>query len=135
MTFIGQSARRVEDERFLTGRGTFVEDVEEPDQLWAYVVRSPHAHAMIENIDSNGVSGASVFTYADIADLGLLPCATAVATVSPMLVPPRPALANGRVRHVGGTISIKPRHGDTRIEIRIPLPTGLPALPPESAAP
>jgi aerobic carbon-monoxide dehydrogenase large subunit len=105
VTFIGQSSRRVEDERFLTGRGTFVEDVNVPEQLWAYVVRSPHAHAMIESIDSSGISGASVFTYADIADLGLLPCATAVATVGPMLVPPRPALADGRVRHVGDPVA------------------------------
>jgi aerobic carbon-monoxide dehydrogenase large subunit len=105
VTFIGQSTRRVEDERFLTGRGTFVEDVNLPGQLWACVVRSPHAHAEIEGIDSSGVTGASVFTYADIADLGPLPCATAVATVDPMLVPPRPALANGKVRHVGDPVA------------------------------
>jgi carbon-monoxide dehydrogenase large subunit len=105
VTFIGQSARRVEDERFLTGRGTFVEDVNLPGQFFAHVVRSPHAHAVIERIDSSAVTGASVFTYADIADLGLLPCATAVATAGPMLVPPRPALANGRVRHVGDPVA------------------------------
>ena len=102
MTFIGQSTRRVEDERFLTGRGTFVDDVNLPGQLFAYVVRSPHAHAVIERIDGRG---ASVFTYDDIADLGLMPCATAVATVGPMLVPPRPALANGKVRHVGDPVA------------------------------
>jgi aerobic carbon-monoxide dehydrogenase large subunit len=105
VAFIGQSARRVEDERFLTGRGTFVEDVNLPGQFFAHVVRSTHAHAVIERIDTSGVTGASVFTYADIADLGLLPCATAVATVAPMLVPPRPALANGRVRHVGDPVA------------------------------
>jgi carbon-monoxide dehydrogenase large subunit len=105
VTFIGQSTRRVEDERFLTGRGTFVEDVNWPNQMFAYVVRSPHSHAVIEGIDSSGVTGASVFTYSDIAGLGLMPCATAVATVAPMLVPPRPALANGRVRHVGDPVA------------------------------
>jgi carbon-monoxide dehydrogenase large subunit len=102
VTFIGQSSRRVEDERFLTGRGTFVEDVNLPGQMFAYVVRSPHAHAVIERIDTGG---ATVFTYADIADLGFLPCATAVATVGPMFVPPRPALANGKVRHVGDPVA------------------------------
>ena len=105
MTFIGQSARRVEDERFLTGRGVFVEDVEIPGQLWGCVVRSPHAHAAIERIDTGSPTGAWVFTYADIADVGLLPCATAVASVEPMKVPPRPALANGRVRHVGDPVA------------------------------
>ncbi len=102
MTFIGQSTRRVEDERFLTGRGTFVDDVNLPGQLWAYVVRSPHAHAVIERIDTGG---GTVFTHQDIVDVGLLPCATQVATVAPMLVPPRPALANGKVRHVGDPVA------------------------------
>lgn len=46
-----------------------------------------------------------VYTYEDIADLGPLPCAAQVATVAPMIVPPRPALANGRVRHVGDPIA------------------------------
>jgi carbon-monoxide dehydrogenase large subunit len=113
VTFIGQSTRRVEDERFLTGRGTFVDDVNLAGQLFAYVVRSPHAHAVIERIDGRG---ASVFTYEDIADLGLLPCATAVATVGPMLVPPRPALANGRVRHVGDPVAFVV--GETPAEAR-----------------
>lgn len=103
MTFIGQSVRRVEDARFLTGRATFVDDVNLPGQLYAYVVRSPHAHAVIERIDTGG---GLVFTYEDIADLGLMPCATAVATVAPMLVPPRPALANGKVRHVGDPVAL-----------------------------
>ena len=50
-----------------------------------------------------GVLG--IYTYDDIADLGLLPCATQVATVAPMIVPPRPALARGRVRHVGDPVA------------------------------
>ncbi|HEX3993365.1 MAG TPA: molybdopterin cofactor-binding domain-containing protein, partial [Acetobacteraceae bacterium] len=102
MTFIGQSTRRAEDARFLTGRGTFVDDVNVPGQLYAYVVRSPHAHAVIERIDTGG---GLVFTYKDITDLGLMPCATAVATVGPMIVPPRSALAIGKVRHVGDPVA------------------------------
>lgn len=105
MTFVGQSTRRFEDARFLTGKGVFVEDVDFPGQLWACVVRSPHAHAVIEGIDVSAVSGATVFTYPDIAGLGLLPCATPVATVGPMRVPPRPALARDRVRHVGDPVA------------------------------
>ncbi len=113
MPFIGQSTRRIEDERFLTGRGTFVDDINVPGQLFAYVVRSPHAHADIEGVDRGG---GTVFTYEDIADLGLLPCATSVATVGPMLVPPRPALANGRVRHVGDPVAFVV--GETAAEAR-----------------
>ncbi len=107
--FIGRSIRRTEDSRFLTGRAVFVDDVNRPGQAWAHVVRSPHAHAVIERIDTEtaralpGVLG--IYTYNDIAGLGLLPCATQVATVAPMIVPPRPALANGRVRHVGDPVA------------------------------
>lgn len=109
MTFIGQSTRRFEDARFLTGKGRFVEDVNEPGQVWAHVVRSPHAHAAIASIDTaaaKAVQGVlAVYTHEDIAGLGHLPCATAVASVKPMLVPPRPALAHGRVRHVGDPVA------------------------------
>jgi carbon-monoxide dehydrogenase large subunit len=109
LTFIGQSTRRLEDARFLTGNGRFVDDVNVAGQAWAYVVRSPHAHAVIERVDAAaarampGVLG--IYTYDDIAGLGLLPCATQVATVAPMIVPPRPALARGRVRHVGDPVA------------------------------
>jgi len=108
MAFVGQSIRRFEDERFLTGTGRFVEDVNEPGQAWAQVVRSPHAHAAIQRIDTAeartapGVLG--VYTSDDIAALGLLPCTAQVATVAPIVVPPRPALARLRVRHVGDPV-------------------------------
>jgi carbon-monoxide dehydrogenase large subunit len=106
--FIGQSTRRLEDVRFLTGTGIFVDDVNVAGQAWAHVVRSPHAHAVVERIDTataRAMPGVlDIYTYNDIADLGLLPCATQVATVAPMIVPPRPALANGRVRHVGDPV-------------------------------
>jgi carbon-monoxide dehydrogenase large subunit len=107
--FIGQCTRRLEDVRFLTGTAVFLDDVNDAGQAWAYVVRSPHAHGVIDRIDTTsahampGVLG--IYTYDDIADLGPLPCATQVATVAPMIVPPRPALANGRVRHVGDPVA------------------------------
>jgi carbon-monoxide dehydrogenase large subunit len=106
LTFIGQSTRRLEDQRFLTGRGAFVDDVNYAGQVWAYVLRSPHAHATIDRIDTSAATGAlGIYTYDDIADLGPLPCATQVATVAPMIVPPRPALAHGRVRFVGDPVA------------------------------
>src|SRR3954469_15983479 len=107
--FIGQSTRRLEDVRFLTGRGSFVDDVNDAGQAWASVVRSPYAHAVIERIDTASAQAmpgvVGIYTYADIADLGVLPCATQVATVAPMIVPPRPALARDRVRHVGDPVA------------------------------
>src|SRR5690349_13030342 len=107
--FIGQPTRRLEDARFLTGRGRFVDDVNDASQARAAVVRSPYAHAVIERINTTGArmmpGVLGVYTYDDIADLGDLPCATQVATVAPMIVPPRPALARDRVRHVGDPIA------------------------------
>jgi aerobic carbon-monoxide dehydrogenase large subunit len=106
LAFIGQSTRRQEDQRFLTGRGTFVDDINDPGQAWAFVVRSPHAHATIDRIDTSAASGVlGIYTYNDIADLGLLPCVTQVATVGPMIVPPRPALAHNKVRFVGDPVA------------------------------
>ena len=49
---IGASVRRVEDRRFLTGQGRFVDDIAPPNMAFAYVVRSRHAHARIVSIDA-----------------------------------------------------------------------------------
>ena len=108
----GRSLRRLEDRRFLTGTGRYVDDFSLPGELHAYVLRSPHAHAAIERIDTavarnaGGVRG--VFTEADLrADgIGPLPCIAQVSTVDPMIVPPRYALARGRVRHVGDPVAL-----------------------------
>jgi carbon-monoxide dehydrogenase large subunit len=108
---IGRSLRRVEDERFLRGRGRFVEDIDAPGQLHGIVLRSPHGHAEIAGIDVAaaralpGVRG--VFIAADLAaeGIGPLPCIAQVATVGPMIVPPRFALAGERVRHVGDPVA------------------------------
>ena len=112
MPRIGQTLRRLEDARFLTGEGRYLDDITLSDLLHACVVRSPHAHAAIEAIDvaaaraAQGV--AAVFTAADLAadNLGPLPCTAQVATVAPMIVPPRFALADQRVRHVGEAIAL-----------------------------
>jgi carbon-monoxide dehydrogenase large subunit len=107
--FIGQSLRRQEDARFVAGHGRFIEDIDLPDQLWMHVVRSPHAHALIAGIDAGaarampGVLG--VFTSADLAELGPLPCTVPVASLEPMIVPPRHALTGDRVRHVGDAVA------------------------------
>jgi carbon-monoxide dehydrogenase large subunit len=109
VSFRGQSLRRLEDARFLTGRGRFIEDIDFPGQAWMQVVRSPHAHAAIERIDTAaarampGVLG--VFIATDLADLGPLPCTVPVASVAPMIMPPRFALIPDRARHVGDPVA------------------------------
>ena len=108
---IGRSRRRLEDCRFLTGQGRYVDNIEMPGQLHGIIVRSPHAHAVIEGINAAtacampGVHG--VFTAVDLdADgVGTLPCIAQVATVAPIIVPPRRALARDRVRHVGDPVA------------------------------
>jgi carbon-monoxide dehydrogenase large subunit len=107
-----RSVRRFEDIRFLTGRGRYVEDVAVPGEVHAYVLRSPHAHAMIQSIDTLAARAApgvlGVFTEDDlrVEGAGPLPCVAQVATVDPMIVPPRYALARGRVRHVGDPVAL-----------------------------
>src|SRR2546422_2797228 len=61
----GKPVRRVEDERLLTGRGRYSDDVNLPGQAYACFVRSPHAHARIRAIDT----GAALATVGVIAVL------------------------------------------------------------------
>ena len=48
---IGESVRRKEDYRFLTGAGQYTDDITMERQTYAVFVRSPHAHATINSID------------------------------------------------------------------------------------
>ena len=106
-----RSVRRLEDPRLLTGAARFIDDLALPDLLHAVIVRSPHAHADIVAIDTAAARAlpgvAGVFTAADLAPdtLGPIPCTAQVASLAPMIVPPRFALAATRVRHVGEPIA------------------------------
>ncbi len=106
---VGQSIRRREDRRFLTGQGRYLADVAQPGALFLHVIRSPHAHARIGAIDTSAALGlpgvAGVFTAQDLAGLGSIPCTSTVPTVGPMHVPPRFALATDRVRYVGEPVA------------------------------
>jgi carbon-monoxide dehydrogenase large subunit len=111
---IGQPVRRVEDRRFLTGGGRYLDDIVRPFQAHAAVLRSPHAHARIGAIDIAAALAApgvvAVFTGADLArdNLGTIPCVSALTNRdgSPMALPPRPALVRDRVRHVGDAVAL-----------------------------
>ena len=56
MSAIGTPVRRREDYRFLTGQGTYTDDIDRPGQLYAYMLRSPHAHARIIGIDTSAAA-------------------------------------------------------------------------------
>src|SRR5579864_2529793 len=111
---IGAAVRRKEDQRFLTGTGHYTDDINRPGQLYAYILRSPHAHAELGKIDTvkalKAPGVAAIFTGADLAadNVGGLPCGWGVKNKdgSPMAEPPHPVLAQGRVRHVGDPVAL-----------------------------
>ncbi|MBV8937660.1 MAG: molybdopterin-dependent oxidoreductase, partial [Alphaproteobacteria bacterium] len=111
---VGQPVRRVEDRRFLTGRGNYVDDIERPRQAHVYMLRSPHAHARLGPIDVTAAlstpSVLAVFTGEDLArdGIGPIPCLSAVTNRdgSPSVLPPHAAIAHDRVRHVGDTVAM-----------------------------
>jgi len=111
---IGTPVRRREDYRFLTGQGTYTDDINRPGQLHAYILRSPHANARLGQIDTSAAKSApgvvQVYTGADLAAEGIggLPCGWLVTGKdgSPMKEPPHPVLAVERVRHVGDPVAV-----------------------------
>jgi len=109
---IGTSVPRLEDDRLLTGAGNFTADRPLGDDLHAAFVRSPWAHADIVDIDlaeAAGMPGVkAIYGGADVAHLGPIPTINPVVPTdgSAMVEPPRMALAQGRVRHIGECIAL-----------------------------
>src|SRR5918993_2787430 len=116
---IGRSVLRKEDERLLTGRGTFSDDLDLPRQLHAVMVRCPHAHARIRSIrtelarQSPGV--ADVLTGRDYASEQLQPIPRQAfppdlplvnSDGSPCFVPPDYPIAIDKVRHAGEVVAV-----------------------------
>lgn len=112
---IGQPLPRLEDERLLTGRGRFTDDLARERQVWCTFVRSPHAHARILSIDATRAACIAVLTGADYVADGLRPIdhipnpldAHDVARkvfADPLELPHWP-LAHGEVRHVGEPVA------------------------------
>ena len=114
MGVIGQSIKRVEDQRFITGKGRYTDDIALPNSTFAALVRSPHAHAGINSVDTTAADAAdgvvAVFTGADLeaAGVGGLPCGWQVDFKSgdTMKEPAHPVLAATKVRHVGDPVAI-----------------------------
>jgi carbon-monoxide dehydrogenase large subunit len=100
-SILGNRVRRVEDPRFLTRGGDYIDAMRFPNEAWCAYVRSPYAHATIDAIDiaealeMPGVLG--VYTFADLAPLNPTP-PTRPGLPAAMN---RPLLADRRVRFVG----------------------------------
>jgi carbon-monoxide dehydrogenase large subunit len=102
---MGQRILRVEDDRFLRGQGSYVENHEVADALHATFVRSPLAHARIVGIDTAGVAtvpGAQVLTAADV-ELDAFPPPPVPGVNEKMA---RPSLASDVVRFVGDIVAV-----------------------------
>src|SRR5881409_3489274 len=105
---IGLSVKRREDRRLLTGRGRYADDVRLPHLCHAAIVRSPHAHARILDVDARRATAlpgvVAVLTIADLPE-----CA---AAVPPLVTSPRfrpyvqPAIAGAKVRHAGEAVAV-----------------------------
>ncbi len=110
---IGASVLRNEDARLLTGKATFVDDIDLPEMVHCAFVRSPHAHARLRHIDVTAAAKRdgvlAIYTAADLGDYW---------QAGPLLVPPPPIkdlvfhprtqvpLAKNKVRCVGEPIAI-----------------------------
>jgi carbon-monoxide dehydrogenase large subunit len=108
---IGAPVRRKEDFRFLTGKGNYVDDINRPNQSHAYILRSPHAHANLGKIDTSKAKAApgviAVYTGEDMK-IGGIPTGWLIHSKdgAAMKEPVHPALAQGKVRHVGDPVAV-----------------------------
>jgi carbon-monoxide dehydrogenase large subunit len=109
---IGQPVPRLEDPRFITGRGRYVDDIDIPLQCHGVLVMSPHAHARIKSIDTVAAKAApgvlAVLTGADVE-------ADKIGSLVPVMPEDmggpkgyrtlRPILSSGKVRAVGDRVA------------------------------
>jgi aerobic carbon-monoxide dehydrogenase large subunit len=109
---LGRNIDRLEDARFVGGRGRYVADIAAPNALHGVVVRSTHAHARIVAIRTDAARQmpgvAAVLAGSDLAsdNIGPLPCAvTHIPMTMPLVVPPCHALARDIVRYVGEPVA------------------------------
>jgi len=111
---IGKSVLRKEDLRFITGTGSYTDDINLRGQSYAYFVRSPYAHATIGNIDTmdarNMPGVIEILTGKQVAEdgLGSLPCGWTVHSKdgSEMKQPHHPVMADSKVNYAGEPVAM-----------------------------
>jgi carbon-monoxide dehydrogenase large subunit len=110
-----QSVRRLEDKRFVTGAGTYIDDVNVPGQAYAAILRSSRAHARIAGIDASKAKAAAgvllVLTGKEwvAAGHGPIPTKMPIRTKrdgSPFNDPKHHCLAVDAVHHVGEAVAL-----------------------------
>ena len=106
----GSGIRRREDPRLITGQASYTDDIKLPGMVHAAILRSPHAHARIRNVDTAAAAGEpgvlAVYTGTDIEGvLNPMPCAWVVPD-SDVKVVAYPAIAKDVVRYVGDAVAV-----------------------------
>ncbi len=123
MAYIGKPIPRVEDLRFVTGRGCYTDDLQIEGALWCAFARAPYAHADVTRLDTAAALAApgviAAFTVQDYYADGHRPMSHipvpldavdskkptfANTPQTPIFDAPHPPLADGRVRHVGEAV-------------------------------
>src|SRR3989475_420061 len=113
----GKSIKRREDPRFITGRGSYVDDLKIPGMTYAAFVRSPHAHARIRKIDTAAATRhpgvVAVFTGKDMTGVNSLPCGwdlrkekNVPGVVQDLAIVPHMPLSSDAARHVGDPVAV-----------------------------
>jgi len=107
-TFIGSAVERVEDLRFLRGRGQYVDDIERPRQWHASIVRSAVAHGRLRAVDTAAALAMpgvrAVLTAADMGStIPTIPFRRPNPTIAPYA---QPVIADKVVRYVGEPIAM-----------------------------
>ncbi len=105
--FIGARVERAEDDELLTGKGVFVDDIDFPGMLHAYLVRSPHAHAKLLRIDASEAKALAgvvdVFMFHDLGDVRRFPLTIPHPNLKLLTEFP---LAKDKVRYVGEPVAV-----------------------------
>ncbi len=110
--YIGQSVKRTEDKRFLTGQGRYTDDIVLPNMVYAYILRSPYAHARIKSIDTSkalAMKGVvAIYTGKDFEEINGVPCGWQVnfKNGETMREPKHPLLVADKVKHAGDGVAM-----------------------------
>lgn len=109
-----QPITRVEDQRFLTGQGRYIDDIAPKGALYAFVLRSPVAHGVITTLNTGDAAEADgvhlVLTGADLQAAGVTASLFGITVKnrdgSTAASPYRPILAQGKLRYVGEPVAM-----------------------------
>ncbi|SFL63567.1 carbon-monoxide dehydrogenase large subunit [Bradyrhizobium sp. NFR13] len=110
---VGQPVRRKEDDTLVRGKGKYTDDMNLPGQLYAWIVRSPHAHGVIRGIDTEaarampGVRGVWTGRDLEAANYGPFTCGLPLKSHdgTPLFQTNRHALMTDKVRYVGDPVA------------------------------